>query len=239
MLCTFILSKTVTGGVKPIILMNSPLIISGEVEVNPGPVTKKTKLSFAVWNLDSLPARDFARIPLIESFQATYEFDIFGVCESLLNICYLKIEIECNLKIVNVTLNLNDGTYKPYRKPNDEIYMYTLNQIIPRTLQNRSQFPLKTVYTIYLQANTFLMKQLHMVKKHCKNPVIATNYLSKSKQIKITAPMKEGHEKEILHGLIRPLTKMSPQMSLNTSLASSISISMQPISSENYSIETT
>ena len=35
----------------------------------------------------------------------------------------LKIEILCNLKIVDyldVTLNLNDGTYKPYRKPNDE-----------------------------------------------------------------------------------------------------------------------
>ena len=34
----------------------------------------------------------------------------------------LKIEIMCNLKIVDyldVTLNLNDGTYKPYQKPND------------------------------------------------------------------------------------------------------------------------
>ena len=48
-------------------------------------ITKKNKSSFAVWNLDSLPARIFARIPLIESFQATHEFDIFGVCESLLN----------------------------------------------------------------------------------------------------------------------------------------------------------
>ena len=51
--------------------------------------------------------------------------------------------------------------------------------------------------------------------------------------------MKEGHEKEILHGLNRPLAKMSLQMSLNTFLTLSISISMQPISSENYSIETT
>ena len=36
----------------------------------------------------------------------------------------LSIEIECNLKTVNyldVTLDLNTGTYKPYRKPNDEI----------------------------------------------------------------------------------------------------------------------
>ena len=61
------------------------LFISGTVEINPGPLqTKKSNLSFAVWNLDSLPARDFARIPLIESFQASYDFDLFGVCESSL-----------------------------------------------------------------------------------------------------------------------------------------------------------
>ena len=36
----------------------------------------------------------------------------------------LSLEIECNLKTVNhldITLDLNSGTCKPYRKPNDEI----------------------------------------------------------------------------------------------------------------------
>ena len=36
----------------------------------------------------------------------------------------LQIEIKCNQKIVDyldVTLNLNNGSYKPYRKPNDEL----------------------------------------------------------------------------------------------------------------------
>ena len=36
----------------------------------------------------------------------------------------LDIIIQCNMKVVNcldVTFNLNDGTYKPYRKPNNEI----------------------------------------------------------------------------------------------------------------------
>ena len=35
----------------------------------------------------------------------------------------LSLETECNLKTVNylnITLNLNTGTYKPYRKPNDK-----------------------------------------------------------------------------------------------------------------------
>ena len=44
----------------------------------------KKNISFTVWNLDSLPARDFARIPLIESFYTTYDFDMFGMCESML-----------------------------------------------------------------------------------------------------------------------------------------------------------
>ena len=52
------------------------LLISGTVEINPGPHTFKKKISFAIWNLDSLPARDFARIPLIESLHATYDFDM-------------------------------------------------------------------------------------------------------------------------------------------------------------------
>ena len=69
-----------------LMVLQTLLFLSGTVELNPGPVKSKvTNLSFAVWNLDSIPARNYARIPLIETFQSTYNFDIFGVCESLLN----------------------------------------------------------------------------------------------------------------------------------------------------------
>ena len=61
------------------------LILAGNVEKNPGPLyTKLKNFSFAVWNLDSIPARDYARIPLIETFQAIHNVDIFVVCESSL-----------------------------------------------------------------------------------------------------------------------------------------------------------
>ena len=61
------------------------LLISGSVEKNPGPKRhEKNSLSFAMWNLDSIPARDYCRLPLIESFQAVYDFDIFGACETSL-----------------------------------------------------------------------------------------------------------------------------------------------------------
>ena len=61
------------------------LISSGSVEINPGPDDNKQNiLSFAMWNLDSLPARDFSRVPVIESLQAVHNFDLFAICESSL-----------------------------------------------------------------------------------------------------------------------------------------------------------
>ena len=62
----------------------STLLLLAGVEKNPGPTPKKN-LSFAVWNLDSLPAREYARIPLIEAFQAEHKLDFFGICESSLS----------------------------------------------------------------------------------------------------------------------------------------------------------
>ena len=66
-----------------LLVLGTLLIIAG-IETNPGP-TSRRNFSFAVWNLDSLPARDYARIPLIESLQAEHRFDLFGVVESALN----------------------------------------------------------------------------------------------------------------------------------------------------------
>ena len=70
------------------------LFISGAVELNPGPVSPQKKLSFAVWNLGSFPARDFARIPLIESLQNIN--DMLGVCESMLTSNILNEDIYIN-----------------------------------------------------------------------------------------------------------------------------------------------
>ena len=68
-----------------LILLQSLLLVSVDIEIQPGPQQdQKKNFSFAFWNLDSLPAREFARIPLIESLQSTYNFDLFGVCESML-----------------------------------------------------------------------------------------------------------------------------------------------------------
>ena len=60
----------------------------------------------------------------------------------------LQIIIECNLKVVNyldVTFNLNDGSYRPYRKPNDETHYIhiqsdhqpSITKQLPRSIENR------------------------------------------------------------------------------------------------------
>ena len=60
----------------------------------------------------------------------------------------LQIIIECNLKVVNyldVTFNSNDGSYRPYRKPNDEthyIHMQSghppsITKHFPRSIEKR------------------------------------------------------------------------------------------------------
>ena len=49
----------------------------------------------------------------------------------------LQIIIECNLKVVNyldVTFNLNDGSYRPYRKPNDETHYFHIQSDHPSSI---------------------------------------------------------------------------------------------------------
>ena len=51
----------------------------------------------------------------------------------------MQITILCNLKIVDyldVTLNLNDGSYKPYRKPDDEtMYVHAKSNHPPNIIK--------------------------------------------------------------------------------------------------------
>ena len=63
------------------------LIVSGSIEVHPGPGRndKLNQFSFAFWNLNSLVARDGARLTQIEALVANTNFHIFGICESFLS----------------------------------------------------------------------------------------------------------------------------------------------------------
>ena len=64
--------------------INSMLLLLAGIERNPGPMPGG-KLSFANWNVNSLLARQRAKLPIIEALQASTDFHIFSICESWLN----------------------------------------------------------------------------------------------------------------------------------------------------------
>ena len=73
------------------------LVISGSVEINPGPqLTAPNNFSFCSWNIDSLLARDGAKISTIEALEAVHNFDVFGICES-----YLTNEVKPEDLLIN------------------------------------------------------------------------------------------------------------------------------------------
>ena len=65
------------------------LIISGNVHTNPGPGSSPRDgglLKFMHWNVNSLSAHDFIRIPLIQSLNSLNDYDIIAITETALNI---------------------------------------------------------------------------------------------------------------------------------------------------------
>ena len=60
------------------------LIISVDTETNPCP-KKQSCLKFFHWNLDGLAAHDFIKLPLIEAYIATNNFDIVCLSETFLD----------------------------------------------------------------------------------------------------------------------------------------------------------
>ena len=64
------------------------LIISGNVHKNPGPghgSRDEGLLKFMHWNVNSLYAHDFVRIPLIQSLNAYNDYNIIVITETALN----------------------------------------------------------------------------------------------------------------------------------------------------------
>ena len=54
----------------------SSILLSGDIEPNPGPNT--SMFSFCSWNLNSICAHDFVRIPLIEAYNSV-SVSVFSV----------------------------------------------------------------------------------------------------------------------------------------------------------------
>ena len=65
------------------------------------------------------------RLAIFKNVSGSASEKIKNHLQSLFKQKGLQIIIECNLKVINyfdVTFNPNDGSYRPYRKPNDETH---------------------------------------------------------------------------------------------------------------------
>ena len=61
------------------------LLLSGDIEINPGPSEREKALSVCHWNLNSVWVDDFSKIDQISAFLESHQFDIFCIGESFLN----------------------------------------------------------------------------------------------------------------------------------------------------------
>ena len=100
------------------------LLMSGINFKNPGPKSNKTSLTFAVWNMDSILAREGVKIHLVESLDATRNIDLYGVCES-----YLKKILVTDKSTSMVSLRIRlELTVRKMGGVKGEWY-YSINQI--------------------------------------------------------------------------------------------------------------
>ena len=62
------------------------IILSGDVELNPGPKRKAAQtFSLCHWNLNSIYAHNFTKLPLLRAYVSVHKFDIICLSETYLD----------------------------------------------------------------------------------------------------------------------------------------------------------
>ena len=86
----------------PIIL----ILLSNDINLNPGPHFQNYFFNFMSWNLNSLAKDNFDRIRLIEAHNTLFKYDLISICETSLND---SVELPETL--------INDYTFVPANNP--------------------------------------------------------------------------------------------------------------------------
>ena len=60
------------------------LLLSGDIETNPGP-KRSSNIKFCHWNLNGLAAHHFIKVPLVEAFITSNNFDLVCLSETFLD----------------------------------------------------------------------------------------------------------------------------------------------------------
>ena len=63
------------------------LFVCGDVELNPGPKNRNSCYNFSIchWNLNSITAHNFAKVNLLQAYNAIHDFDMICLFESYLD----------------------------------------------------------------------------------------------------------------------------------------------------------
>ena len=101
------------------------VIMSGDIETNPGP--NCSTLNFCSWNLNSICAQDFARIPLIEAYNSVYNYDLVGIVE-----IHLNDTIDCSKLDINGYTFMNSNHLHNVKRGGVGLYVRNSFPVIRR-----------------------------------------------------------------------------------------------------------
>ena len=78
----------------------------------------------------------------------------------------LKLEIKCNLKSVDyldITFDRNTGSYRPYRKPNNDTRYINAKSNHPPSILKQIPVAISNEYQLIHQANKYFKEQHHTI----------------------------------------------------------------------------
>ena len=72
------------------------LLLLGDIETNPGP-KRSSNIKFCHWNLNGLAAHNFEKVPLVEAFIASNNFDLVCLSETFLDSTILNEDVNIQI----------------------------------------------------------------------------------------------------------------------------------------------
>ena len=84
------------------------ILLSNDIEMNPGPYYHHNFFNFMTWNLNSLVKDKFQRVRLLEAHNSLFNYDLISICETNLND---SVELPDKL--------LNEYSFEPANNPSN------------------------------------------------------------------------------------------------------------------------
>ena len=73
------------------------LLLSGDTETNPGP-KRSSNIKFCHWNLNGLAAHDFIKVPLVETFITSNNFNLVCLSKTFLDSTIPNDDVNIQIK---------------------------------------------------------------------------------------------------------------------------------------------